>query len=150
MLIEIRFEISINDTLIHNPPNFKVLSMIVSRKSTSEKRNNSLIINRNVKQTSPLRKKKNDLLDNQKEGTINSRLSNKDYNYSMNKGHNRSVSPKLMEYHKFSNIDLPKEKIHGNANPEHFFGHQLNVRRKSSQPQSSAANLKVINVEYKV
>lgn len=36
----------------------------------------------------------------------------------------------LMEYHKLSNLDLPKEIIHGNSKPEHFFGFQKNLRKQ--------------------
>ena len=56
---------------------------------------------------------------------------------------NRDISPRnlanprksvasIIEYHQFSNIDLPKEKIVSNAKPEHYFDSQQNLRRQQS------------------
>ena len=45
---------------------------------------------------------------------------------------NRLPLKSMMEYHKLSNLDITKEKIHGNSTPENYFGYQQNLRRQSS------------------
>ena len=71
---------------------------------------------------------------NQKD--LGSSFANKELSL-LNQSNSRNLLPNMMEYHKFSNLDLPKEKIIGNAKPEHFFGHQLNLRRQSTQQSQS-------------
>ena len=53
----------------------------------------------------------------------------------------------LLEYHKLSNLDLPKEIIHGNSKPEHFFEFQQNLRKQgNSTQQNSPKNTQVKQV----
>lgn len=66
-----------------------------------------------------------------KENTIGSYGSKDTLNASSNQ-------KPLMEYHKLSNLDLPKEIIHGNSKPEHFFGFQQNLRKQGTHAQQNS------------
>lgn len=96
---------------------------------------------------SPLSRRASDIIANSKENT--SRMMNTT---------NRDVSPRnptnqrksvasIIEYHQFSNIDLPKERVVGNSKPEHYFGSQQNLRRRQSATSQdrSYANPRVVD-----
>jgi len=83
-----------------------------------------------VQKSSPPRRQLCGSTQNTRESTYNSQAPLKESSI-LNTSHSRKSLQNLMEYHKLSNLDIPREKIHGQSRPEQYFGYQNNLRRKS-------------------
>ena len=106
---------------------------------------NTLIRDLGIIRTSPPRKKLCEIGISPKNNNLGTSFTNKELSI-LNSSNNRNNLPKMMEFHKFSNLDIPKEKIFGNSRPEHFFGQQLNIRRQSTQhTQSEKSSYNVVD-----
>jgi len=83
-----------------------------------------------VQKGSPPRRQLCASTQNTRESTYNSQAPLRDTS-NLNTSQSRKSLQNLMEYHKLSNLDIPKEKIHGHSRPDQYFGYQNNLRRKS-------------------
>lgn len=93
---------------------------------------------------SPLTRRTSDIVSNATSRILNN--TNRDIS-PRNPTNSRKSVASIIEYHQFSNIDLPKEKIVGNSKPEHYFDSQQNLRRRQSanSQDKSYANPRVVD-----
>lgn len=85
------------------------------------------------------KKEGNSLADMSRENTLGSIGTQG----TLNGNSSQKAFQNMMEYHKLSNLDIPKEIIHGNSKPEHFFGFQQNLRKQTSTQQRSPRSAQV-------